>query len=108
MKKEFEFFENTIKAINNALSFYEDSYKVNYYYNNNGDVDMQEYVMNNADLFKIAMETINKRMVNNAGIYDGMMLQYDTGRSNGKIWIGCTLSINMFKDFSIELFYEQL
>lgn len=108
MKKELEFFENTIKAINNALSFCKDSYKVNYYYNSDGDVNTQEYVMNNADLFKIAMETINKRMVNNAGIYDGMMLQYDTGRSNGKIWIGCTLSINMFKDFSIELFYEQL
>lgn len=106
--KEFEFFYNTIKAINNALGIYKDSYKVNYYYDNEGNVNMQEYVMHDADLLKIAIKTINKRMINNCGIYDGMMLQYDTGRSNGKIWIGCTLSINMYKDFSIELFFEQI
>jgi hypothetical protein len=108
MNKEFEFFSNTIKAINNALNIYEDSYKINYYYNDNGDVELQEYVFNDSNIFKIAMETINKRMLNNCGIYDGMMLQYDTGRKNNKLWIGCTLSINMFRDFSIELFYEQL
>ena len=107
MNKEFEFFYNTIKAINDALNIYDDYYNINYYYDNNGDVNMQEYVTHNSKIFQLIMNTINNRMLHNAGIYDGMMLQYDTGKTNNKIWIGCTLSINMFRNFSIEIFFEQ-
>lgn len=107
MNKEFEFFENTIKAINKAIELYEDSYKINYYYNNNGDVNTQEYVTHNSDIFQLIINTINSRMLHNSGVYDGMDLEYSSGRTNNKLWIGCTLSIRYFKDFSIEIFFEQ-
>lgn len=97
--KELNFMLQIIKHLNAINSTFDNSIKVEYYYNNIGNVNCIEYVASS----KLQYDLLENAIINHIKHAKDISTQIQF--ENYDNWYGLTFEIR-FTDFSIELFYE--
>lgn len=102
--KAMQFFIEMLNRMNEIIRAYDkNTYKISLYYNNDGLINTTEYSTNSKLLFNHLFNQISYKMMENTALYDCFTLDFNSDKN----WIGVTIAHKFYKDYSIELFYEE-